>query len=493
MTNNKGIKSLWGYPLIDSKGRHAIDDVRSNLENNFQKKTDDTLTTTSKTIIGAINEINTECKDIANEKINVKYFGAIGDGITDDSDSIQRCFDYAFSNNKLVVADSGKTYKISKQIRITNPPKIDFNSSIIKVVNETIIDSVLYVDLRKNTTNDYFGYIKNVIIDCNNKAKIGFVLQQGRKGMINNIEVYNPSEVGYHIEACHELDAKVIRGENCPIMLRVNSSDTNFNGVYGRYCNKFIENLGYSNYYSNLHAWCNENTYSDSVFFTTRRSCFIQNGYSDTYETSFSYKSNCTVMLNSMYWFWNTTLVPISDKPILFDFGEYIEASANLRILNSFVNISSDIGASFYSTTVANGKFSFKLNESNSFANVVDLNNNTLDSSEGLSIEYSEGVTMLKSRAKLKDKRVCINMKVKYQGVFNGNSQKVIATMGNTNARPDDTIFIPIHYSVDNEWDLTGLTYGQILHDGTIKPRFPRVESTTDTIVYFYINAVFDV
>ena len=63
---NKGIKSLWGYSLIDSKGRHAIDDVRSNLENNYQKKTDDTLTTTSKTIIGAINEINTECKDIAN-------------------------------------------------------------------------------------------------------------------------------------------------------------------------------------------------------------------------------------------------------------------------------------------------------------------------------------------------------------------------------------------------------------------------------------------
>ena len=65
MTNNKGIKSLWGYPLIDSKGRHAIDDVRSNLENNFQKKTDDTLTTTSKTIVGSINEVNAQYKDMA--------------------------------------------------------------------------------------------------------------------------------------------------------------------------------------------------------------------------------------------------------------------------------------------------------------------------------------------------------------------------------------------------------------------------------------------
>ena len=68
MADNKGIKSLWGYPLIDSKGRHAIDDVRSNLENNFQKKTDDTLTTTSKSIVGSINEVNAQYKDIANNK-----------------------------------------------------------------------------------------------------------------------------------------------------------------------------------------------------------------------------------------------------------------------------------------------------------------------------------------------------------------------------------------------------------------------------------------
>lgn len=87
---NKGIKSLWGYPLIDSKGRNAIDDVRSNLENNFQRKTDDTLRTTDKTISGAINEVNTQCKDIVKkienvgqptqEQINAAINQAIKDG-----------------------------------------------------------------------------------------------------------------------------------------------------------------------------------------------------------------------------------------------------------------------------------------------------------------------------------------------------------------------------------------------------------------------------
>ena len=96
MADNKGIKSLWGYPLIDSKGRHAIDDVRSNLENNFQKKNDDTLTTTSKTISGAINEVNAQYKDIANlslikhtdGKVYIKKQDGtlIGDGIEVESD-----------------------------------------------------------------------------------------------------------------------------------------------------------------------------------------------------------------------------------------------------------------------------------------------------------------------------------------------------------------------------------------------------------------------
>lgn len=60
MDINKGIKSLWGYNLIDKT-------VRNDIKNNYQKKTDDTLTTTDKTIVGSINEINTQCKDIANK------------------------------------------------------------------------------------------------------------------------------------------------------------------------------------------------------------------------------------------------------------------------------------------------------------------------------------------------------------------------------------------------------------------------------------------
>ena len=106
---DKGIKSLWGYSLIDSKGRHAIDDVRSNLENNFQKKNDDTLTTTSKTIVGGINEINTQCKDIAN-KINSGNAGTTVEPLNDD---IPKVFFYGNISNmsKATSVDLNFEYK----------------------------------------------------------------------------------------------------------------------------------------------------------------------------------------------------------------------------------------------------------------------------------------------------------------------------------------------------------------------------------------------
>ena len=94
--NNKGLKELWGYPLIDEKARNAISDTRSSLENKFQKKTDDTLTTTNKTIVGSINEVKNNIDTIGDNftseqtdtKYDMKYNGKsianIGLTLTDD-------------------------------------------------------------------------------------------------------------------------------------------------------------------------------------------------------------------------------------------------------------------------------------------------------------------------------------------------------------------------------------------------------------------------
>ena len=95
-TNNKGLKELWGYPLIDEKARNAISDTRSSLENDFQKKTDDTLGTVDKTVPGAINEIKNNIDNIGDNftseqtetkydmKYNGKSIGTIGIELKDN-------------------------------------------------------------------------------------------------------------------------------------------------------------------------------------------------------------------------------------------------------------------------------------------------------------------------------------------------------------------------------------------------------------------------
>ena len=66
----KGIKQLYGYPLIDQTARNDI-------KNNYQKKTDDTLTTTNKTIVGSINEVKNTIDNIGDnftsEQTDTKY------------------------------------------------------------------------------------------------------------------------------------------------------------------------------------------------------------------------------------------------------------------------------------------------------------------------------------------------------------------------------------------------------------------------------------
>ena len=61
----KGIKQLYGYPLIDQTARNDI-------KNNYQKKTDENLQTTDKTIVGSINEVVAQCKDIAKQTITTE-------------------------------------------------------------------------------------------------------------------------------------------------------------------------------------------------------------------------------------------------------------------------------------------------------------------------------------------------------------------------------------------------------------------------------------
>lgn len=63
-----------------------------------------------------------------NHFINVQSFGAIGDGITDDSNAIQAALDAALLTGGLLFGYN-KTYRITKQLAITSPLRVDLNGA----------------------------------------------------------------------------------------------------------------------------------------------------------------------------------------------------------------------------------------------------------------------------------------------------------------------------------------------------------------------------
>lgn len=125
--------------LKDAKARTDIETIKENQINLVEDDTSiegisdsvhDTLTTANKKIIPAINEVSDKLKDIAKKKadiiyINVKDFGAKGDGVTDDTESIQN----ALSKNSNLYFPKG-TYIVSKTIELTKSTNIKGISQI---------------------------------------------------------------------------------------------------------------------------------------------------------------------------------------------------------------------------------------------------------------------------------------------------------------------------------------------------------------------------
>ena len=175
----KGIKQLYGYPLIDQTARNDI-------KNNYQKKTDENLQTTDKTIVGGINEVVAQCKDIV-KRLNFiapETFKAKGDGITDDTTAMQNTLNYASSNNLSVLLNK-KYYVKSLEV----PP-----NTIIIGNNAEIIASSSITPIIINGEN---VTVSNFKINGNNKCNNCIEIQKNANNInLINMEITKANSLG---------------------------------------------------------------------------------------------------------------------------------------------------------------------------------------------------------------------------------------------------------------------------------------------------------
>ena len=110
--------------------------LRENLNNidtelkSFQKKTDKNLETENKEIVGAVNEVNMQCKDIAKDGVRISKYNPFCDGINPDNVAIIQAI---ADSNGIIILEEGKRYYID------NPLEVD--KDIIFIANKNHISA----------------------------------------------------------------------------------------------------------------------------------------------------------------------------------------------------------------------------------------------------------------------------------------------------------------------------------------------------------------
>lgn len=334
--------------LKDAKARTDIETIKENQINLVEDDTSmegisdsvhDTLTTTNKKIIPAINEVSDKLKDIVNEKvrINIKYppaplIGAKGDGVTDDTLAIQNILntkpnyiyipkgEYMCSN--LILKDSikiegeGKSISILKRI-----PSINIKDSKYDLYNSSIVSNHI-----EGTENQYSNVsLKNLTIDGNK----------------NNITLpTNASELN-DSNSWHNLSLRNIENlhiENCSFINSIgNGIDLN------SMINGYIINNNFTNCGGNILGTMARNslTVRGSFYNTVTKqtiynkcSYFIKNNVFNTVNDEGIYVVNCFTC-------------DINDN-VFKNIGQYIiEYINNSKTFGSIVNFKNNIIDSF--------------------------------------------------------------------------------------------------------------------------------------------------
>lgn len=127
-SNTKAIKAGTGKPYDDSAIKADIQTLKANEINLIEDETSmegikdneyPTLTTTDKTLIGGINEVNAQCKDVVTNKadkkttesiqtqVNNLVLGAVGDG--NNAEVVQARGEYSTLNDRLNAEDKFKS------------------------------------------------------------------------------------------------------------------------------------------------------------------------------------------------------------------------------------------------------------------------------------------------------------------------------------------------------------------------------------------------
>lgn len=263
--------------------------------------------------------------------IFAENFGAKGDGVNDDTISLQKAIDEAIKTHKTLMLQSGKIY-LTNQLNINGVICLDLNNATIKSTSEKCL---VFSNLQNKAS-----FIKNGTIDCNNISTAFY--GTFKTIYISNISILNPNNIGCDFSNMYEVYMSncymYINKENECIGIRTRA-DNSFNTILLRGFKIALDTVGTSRFYA-VHAWIdNAITISGSIYCNNAKGNFT-NCFSDTYEVAFVKTSDSNLIINEHLFHCNSvfyTLAASANLPSIFKFSVR-NNSRNVQLTNCRVN-----------------------------------------------------------------------------------------------------------------------------------------------------------
>ena len=255
--------------------------------------------------------------------ITPEQYGAVGDGVTDDTTALQNAIDAAQTTGKLLMGNSAHTYGVCSTIAITAPCDIDFNNASIKALS-TMQD---LLSVESSTTGYVPHEIKNVKLQCNGLATNGLhIIENINVFIFSNISVYDMASNGIKCTSGGKFYNITIRNNN--------QNATNLYGLYitapdSTWYNTMVINCNTGAYISaltfmdNFHPW---NSYpkiiDTSVGLEVVSSiAHLTNSYIDTCQKCFANENGGTVVMLGGTFLWSASYYTGDKTPLITDLG----------------------------------------------------------------------------------------------------------------------------------------------------------------------------
>lgn len=274
--------------------------------------------------------------------VTPEMFGAVGDGVTDDTDAINDALTEVCTTHGTLVFISGKHYKVSDTLEITDFCNVIGTGAYIEgTLNQECILDVNVPRIKYDRTlhgNNYY-----IEININGNGALTGI----RGTSINAYNVFNTSirDCNLCFDAVSPAELNVeniycIGYGSDSVGIKIQGADARFSNIHMKDCNTAIL-IGASAFINGLYPWVLNNVAESSVIKNmpgkTVNPVFLLNAYADTYKYFFNFNSTVTIYAVNIRHFINgvdvVNYVANYGNPTTF----YIDTADRLRY-SYFVN-----------------------------------------------------------------------------------------------------------------------------------------------------------